>query len=143
MSDHDPLAFVRRVLAIYDGFDGPTADGELWWRTDGEYAPVSFFAICNDQFWWASADLEPITPENVHLLEQAVADCRAVDPVTGVCDATALFYCRARGMRPQGAFYGNLNKELWHLFDEAGPPRETDRGAFGNPAQHPSERSNS
>jgi hypothetical protein len=141
VSDHDPLAFIRRVLAAYDGFDGPSADGELWWRTDGEYAPVSFFAICNDQFRWGSADLEPITPDNVHLLEQAIANCRAANPMTGACDATALFCSRARGMRPQGAYYQKLDKDLWPLFDAAGPPRDTDREAFGNPAPHPSERS--
>lgn len=139
MTDTETLAFVRRVLAVYDAFDGPEAGGELFWRVDGEYAPVSFFAICNDLFHWATADLEPITPENVGELEGAVADCRAVDDVAGVCNATALFCCRARGMRPQGAAYPK-DERFWPLFDACGPERPSDALAFGNPNTHPRDR---
>lgn len=51
------LPFICRVLAIFNGFDGPGTDG-LWWRTDDEHAPVTFFASCNDLFMWGCADAE-------------------------------------------------------------------------------------
>lgn len=134
MTAEETLAFVRRVLAVYDGFDGPDGS-ELWWRTDGEYAPVTMFAMCNDLFFWGSADLEKITPENVVELERAVEDCKKVDEVVGVCEATSLFCCRVRGMRPQGAAYPK-DKKFWPLFDACGPEREV---GLGNPKGHPNE----
>lgn len=136
MTDAETLAFVRRVLAVYDGFDGPEAGGDLWWRVDGEYAPVTFFAICNDLFWWGTADLEAITPDNVGALERAMADCRSIDPVVGVCEGTGLFCCRVRGLRPQGVAYPK-DERFWPLFDACGPERVVD---FGNPKPHPSQR---
>jgi hypothetical protein len=46
----------------------------LWWRTDEEYAPITFFINCNDAFWWGSADAERITEANIGILEQAIKD---------------------------------------------------------------------
>lgn len=43
---------------------------------------------------------------------------------------TDLFAARVRKLRPQGACYTRYPKRLWHLFDEAGPVRET---GIGNP----------
>jgi hypothetical protein len=142
------MEFVRRVLAIFNGFHGQ--DGEnLHFRVDGKYAPVSFFVNCNDAFWWGCADGEEITPENVGEMERALADCLALDkeldrpPGRGVYAgiyADVLFCCRVRKMRPQGATYDHLPKELWPLLDACGPPREV---TPGNPKPHPSERAES
>jgi hypothetical protein len=123
------LDFVLRVLRIFDGDPGP--DGaELFWRTDApEFAPVTFFARCDDFFMWGGSDGEPITPDNIGDLEQAVADMRAL----GLPDwdkAHLLWIARKRGMRPQGAYYTYIEKEYWPLFDACGPERET---GFGNP----------
>ncbi|UVG35196.1 hypothetical protein SEA_CECE_190 [Microbacterium phage Cece] len=41
-----------------------------------------------------------------------------------------LFAARVRKLRPQGACYSRYPEELWPLFNEAGPERET---GFGNP----------
>lgn len=41
-----------------------------------------------------------------------------------------LFAARVRNLRPQGACYSRYPEELWPLFNEAGPERET---GFGNP----------
>ena len=61
----DP-AFVLRVLrAFAEWGDGDAVvegapHGLLWWRVDGEYAPVTFLVTLSDVFRWASADAERI-----------------------------------------------------------------------------------
>lgn len=126
--------FVMRVLNIF-AFDGPDP---LNWRTDGEYAPVSFFVQHNDFFVWASGDSTVLTPENIDVLEQAIKDVDAVlkeahpdrsyqYPLDYACK---LFACRVNKMRPQGAYYTYIDKALWPLFNDAGPEREI---GFGNP----------
>lgn len=124
--------FILKVLRIFNGFDGPSCDA-IWWRTDGEYAPVTFLVNCNDEFWWASADCERLTPENLPILERAIADCKAAVPRLGKIWASTLFVARVRGMRPQGAAYPS-ERALWPLFDACGPEREVD---FGNPKSAP------
>lgn len=132
------MKFILRVLDV-TAFD---STDDIWWRTDNEYAPVTFWVTVNDCFYWASADLEKITPENVGELEKAYADCRAaMGGVGGIGEiyAPMLFAARMRKMRPQGAAYPQ-EKELWPLFDAAGPERETDSLPFGNPRPHPRDK---
>jgi len=121
------LAFVCRVLSIFDGFDRLSND-DVWWRTDDEYAPITLFVNCNDLFFWGCSDCEEITPDNIELLEQAVKDVKALTGNNG--DATAVFCCRARNMRPQNAWYStnHFPAEIWPLFDAAGPEREVGPG---------------
>lgn len=112
---------------------------ELWWRTDGEYAPITFFVNCSDMFYWACAESEEVTPENVDLLVQSFGDCKATDRHSYY--GGTLFAARSRKMRPQGYAYP-LSRELhegsevdpkrlakakkiWKLFDSAGPPRQS------------------
>jgi hypothetical protein len=128
------LEFIYRVLvAVADA----EAYGDLWWRTDGDYAPVTFFVNCNDLFAWACGDVERVTPENVGEFERAAADAYAADPEFGSIYAPALFCCRVRGMRPQGAAYPKDRPALWPLFDACGPERVVE---FGNPKPHPARR---
>lgn len=137
MTDAETLEFTLRVLRAFGGVRDDLAEtDDLWWRTDGEYAPVTFFVKCSDVFEWGCADLEQITPENIHVLEQATKDCEGAMKF-GAVYAGILFCCRVRGMRPQGAIYDHYDKGMWHLLDAAGPPREV---GFGNPRKHPSER---
>lgn len=118
------LEFVLRVLRAFADAD---ATDDLWWRTDAEYAPVTFLVNCNDLFCWGSADAEEVTSENVSVFEQAVADVRAV---TGdEAYACELFAARVRRERPQGAAYPK-NRALWPLFDQCGSERQT---GLGNP----------
>lgn len=130
------LKFILRVFAVLSKAD---SCDDLYWRCDGEYAPVKLFINCNDQFWWATADVEEVTPENVEQLEESLADIRSIkwpEDYKGssrIYLCTALFCSRARGMRPQGAYYKDMPKELEALFDAAGPEREYIPGeAFGN-----------
>lgn len=135
------IEFIRRVLGVFNGFDGPNGES-LWWRTDGEYAPVTFFANCNDLFVWGSADSEPITPETIDVLEQSLRDLQAVaeakanprDELNAIVYTPDLYVARVRGMRPQGACYKYFPKGTWPLFDACGPEREVD---FHNPEPHP------
>lgn len=128
--DSKQAAFCQRVLdaVAFDDCD------MIWWRTDSEYAPITFFVNCNDLFAWATADAEDVTPENIHLLEQSIKDVRAIDDCSQM--AGSLFCCRARKLRPQGAAYPK-DERLWALFDECGPDRDIDKEPFGNPHSHP------
>lgn len=53
------LDFLLRVMDVLAKIDSTDA---IWWRTDGEYAPVTIFVNCSDLFWWAHADVEEVTP---------------------------------------------------------------------------------
>lgn len=131
------MDFVARVLSLFDRYD---IHDLLFWRTGkryggGEFAnPASFFVNCNDVFCWGTADLEEITPENIEVLEASLADCKAIDRVTGAIEAPHLFVARVRKMRPQGAMYPHINPALWPLFDACGPEREVN---CGNPKRQP------
>jgi len=132
----DPLP----ILEFFDRWDYYDA---IWWRCDEEYAPVTFWVRCNDLFYWASADAECITPEDIPELEKAFKDCEAAGNAIkegyGRVSASfgpELFCARARGLRPQGAAYPKDHQEIWPLFDASGPKREVD---FSNPKTSPSE----
>ena len=100
---------------------------DLWWRTDGEYAPLTLFVNCSDIFYWACADSERLTPDNIHILESAVADCKAVNDHVW---APVLFCARVRGMRPQGAVLKDMKPEVRALFEAVAESRPVD---FANP----------
>lgn len=112
----DPLVMrIFQVTAKYDDYD-------LWWRTDGEYAPVTMIVNCNDLFFWACADAEAITPENIVEFEQAYEDA-AKAYKHGECYAQLLFCCRVRKMRPQTPYYKHIPEQLHGLFNACGPER--------------------
>lgn len=117
---------IRRAMAVFDGFDGPSSD-QLWWRTDDEYAPITLLVNCNDLFFWACADCEVLHGGNIADLEQAKADAKAAGDEG---NAALLWVARQRRMRPQGAFYKYFEPAMRLLFDACGPERET---GFGNP----------
>lgn len=112
----DVITRVLQITAKYDDYD------DLWWRTDGEYAPVTFIVNCNDLFYWACADAEAITEANIGQLEKAYEDATTTYSF-GADYAQLLFCCRVRGMRPQKAYYKYIAQPLWPLFDACGPER--------------------
>jgi hypothetical protein len=117
---------IRRAMAVFNGFDGPSCD-DMWWRTDGEYAPVTLLVSCSDLFVWGSADCERLAPSDLDDLEKAVADAKAAgDEYHG----HLLWVARKRGMRPQGAYYEHFDGTLGDLFNACGPERQV---GFGNP----------
>ena len=128
MRIHNDNAFILRVLGLTSYASGDMPES-LMYRTDGEYAPITFFINCSDEFFWGGADCEELTPENIHILEEALEDCRRVNRVLASCYAASLFCCRVRKMRPQGCCYPS-EREFWPLFDACGPEREV---GLGNP----------
>lgn len=139
LSDYNLLSLIVRIFKC---FDDSSSEWDLLWRTDEYFAPISFFINCNDLFWWACSDLELITPENIHLLEQSFADVYTIIPEDNFKDpyydmrqafACRLFCCRARKLRPQGCAYPK-DSRMWPLFDVCGPERTVD---FSNPKPHP------
>lgn len=126
-------AHTERMFEILYDHDMFFGDGQIYWNYENrrERDGMFFFVNCNDQFFWASADGEPITDATVELLDECLTACAAHDEDEW---GFALFCSRARGMRPQGAFYAHMPKVLWPLFDACGPEREVDPTKwFGNP----------
>jgi hypothetical protein len=138
----DSIEFVAQVLALGDGFNehGDLWDA-IWWRTDSEYSPVTFFVNCGDLFYWATADSEDLTPENLPVLLKAVEDVRGALGVpsklmalsadatqfhdwyaSGRC-AAELFCCRVRHMRPAEHIMKEMDVRLRPLFEACGPHR--------------------
>ncbi len=109
-----------RVLRAFAVWPNESND-MLLWRTDGRYAPITFFANCSDLFDWATADWEVITPENVGVLERAFEDVRALSR-GWLYEGVYLFCARVRGRRPQRPAYPK-DERLWPLFDACGPVR--------------------
>lgn len=133
--------FILRVMTAFAMFPNDNTD-DLMWRVDEQYAPITFLVQCSDEFSWATADCEPLTPENIGAFEQCVEDVRTACAESGrswppIWYAGHLFAARMRGMRPQGAAYPKDEPRLWPLFDACGPTREV---GFGNPHPAPSER---
>lgn len=115
----DLVMHVVTILADHDLYD------EIYWERgpDGERIIPSI--ICNDMFFWGFADSEPIELDQIGRVKQAIKDCDAVgDEGYGL----SLFVCRARKMRPQGAFYSFIDRAMWPLFDTCGPERATGPG---------------
>lgn len=126
----DPI-FVDGLLKLLAEYD---ARDSLWWSVapSGE---IRFSVLVSDDFWWGTADLEQITPENLADLRSACRDAAAAIQHGGIHGDT-LFAARIRTMRPQGAVYERLPRELWPLFDACGPEREVD---VCNPKAQPTE----
>ena len=112
---------IIRAFRVCDGFGGPTCDS-LWWRTNGEFAPVTLLANCNDLFHWACADCEPITDDNIQVLEAASSELNAISDKFRSF-SVSLFCCRIRNMRPQAPYYKYIDADVRHLFDACGPAR--------------------
>lgn len=86
---------------------------------------------CNDLFYWACSDGEDITEETLPQFHQAVKDCKEDESL-----AAWLYCARIRKMRPQGAAYTYIPKDLWPLFDACGPEREIDFGNSWKPGEY-------
>jgi len=134
-----------KVLGFFNGFDGPASD-HLWWRTDGEYAPITIFVTCNDVFFWGSADCEEITAEDLPALKQACDDANAAtigDHVGtgkqfgyGSIYGPVLWIARKRKERPQGAYYSKHLPGLWPLYDAVGEEKPVELGNPYKPGEY-------
>lgn len=115
----DDYEFYLKVMELFS-FDYCE---ELFWRTDGEYAPLSIFVTCGDFFHFATADVEQITKENLPILIQAKKD---VDELVDPYDAhwfSSLFAARVRKTKPLAYYLGeqsHIPNVLIPLFEAAG-----------------------
>jgi hypothetical protein len=108
------LEFLLKVLSLTANISYM----DIWWRTDGDYAPVSIFINCHNVFSEGFADFESITPDNIHILEKASEDIKAI----GASDEfiPMLFCARIRKQRPRDEMIPDNNKVM-KLFHECGP----------------------
>lgn len=112
------LDSIIQLFSVIDGFSGPNCDA-IWWRTDGEYAPLTIFVNCNDLFAWGCADCEEIRPGDLDELRLACEDCKNEK---GAMRKGHLLWCaRRRLCRPQVAYYKYLSDKEKALFDACGP----------------------
>jgi hypothetical protein len=101
--------FIRKLLILAAEKD---IIFELIWDEN-----LNFSILCNDLFWWGTADCESVTKETLPILKKAIKDA-------GNNYGPYLYCARQRKMRPQGAWYSERNKKVWHLFNACGPERE-------------------
>jgi len=110
--------FVRDVLAVFAEADDYES---LLWRVRGD--DVWFSAQCSDFFHWASADAEPIEPDDLPLLRETFADLAAVKGEPTFLLAH-LFAARKRGMRPMRLYLQQTLDAVVALFLACGPERD-------------------
>lgn len=114
------LRHMEAVLACFGFPDGADLHDGLMIRSDDGH--VQLLVQCNDVFWWATADCEEVTPDDLPLLRQTLADLRAVDCTWYLGE---LFVARKRGMRPQRPWLEcETVPDVSALFLAAGPERE-------------------
>lgn len=87
----------------------------LWWRNDN--GVLMMLVRCSDTFYWATADSERITAEDLPELSRAKVDLPEEDwPI--------LWVARKRQMRPMPPYYKGITPELAALFDACGSERD-------------------
>lgn len=143
MTTADQLSFVISVLKMENADEGGFGNlwDDIWWRTNDECAPITFFVDCRDLFYWETADAVCLTPENLPALKQAVTDVRAALglPMRRRLDmgkddyrdwfyaggvGANLFCARERKMRPWRGGYERIPPKARLLFDACGPERD-------------------
>ena len=105
-------ASVIRILQLMARYD----QRHLKWTES-----LCFFATAEGAFTEGVVDLVPIEDEDLDTLEDCFIKAGGIEGV----DGDILFCARKIGMRPRRAFYEKyIDKNLWPLFDEAGPDLE-------------------
>ena len=103
------------VLALFA--EAEDFEGGLFWRVDmtpGGNREMTLFAECSDLFFWATADLEEVTRDDIPLLRQALEDLKPLDAAE---ELGHLFAARKRRMRPQRPCYKGMAPEVAALYD--------------------------
>lgn len=110
MNPHEAVA----VLDVFERADNMTE--ALIWRIDMAAGPdVRLHAMCNDFFFWATADAEEITAADLPLLKSCLADLKQADDATYYLGE--LFAARKRHLRPQKPCYKDMHPSVAALFD--------------------------
>lgn len=117
---NEKIDFTYEVLSLLAETDCLMS---IWWRCDGEFAPVTFFVNANDLFEWACADCETLTPDDLPALRQAIKDVSAINEMEKDL-GFSLWVARKRGMRLQIPAYPK-DERIRALFDACRPTRTT------------------
>lgn len=117
-----------QILEVLRIFEFGDQEGLFWRDFDGI---LHMYVLCSDVFFWGSADMEEITPENLPLLHETREELHKINQDMQL---DTLFCARVRKIRPQGALYKYLDEDTWHLFDDCGPERDV---GIGNPHPQP------
>ncbi len=110
----------NEAVAVFAVFERGDDYESLIWRVDAKpyYVPViKLFATCNDVFFWATADAEEITADDVPLLEACLADLEKCGESWAIAYLAELFAARKRHLRPQKPFYKDMPADVAALFD--------------------------
>jgi hypothetical protein len=126
-----------QVLALWEEAD---LYEDLFWRVTRtpqglglHKTEVRLFAQCSDLFYWATADLEEIVPEDLPLLRSTLDDLKLVGATYYLNE---LFSCRKRKLRPQKPWYKHFEAgpgalpaqpEVAALFDECCTEQEREK----------------
>lgn len=107
------MEVIRRVLAAF--MDGEVDTEVLFFRKN----PMSVYIMCNDTFYFACADCELVTEENVGRFEQAMADCMAAgDPYGNY--GPLLFIARERNLLPLPSILDRIEEPYRTLIAKVG-----------------------
>jgi hypothetical protein len=107
-------SIIRQIILQFD------ANDDICWNED-KNGNIYAFVKCNDFFWWGTSDGEQINYDDILSVIRAYKDVGAETTFGGL-----LWCARKRKMRPQGAFYKHISKEIRPLFDGCGPERSID-----------------
>lgn len=95
-----------KLMSKYDHTD------TLLWNEE-----LEFFILCNDLFFWGTADGEEVeSQDDVDLL----AECMLIDD----CYGPDIYAARKRKMRPQKPYYKGAPRHVVEEFNKCGPERD-------------------
>lgn len=95
---------------------------EDWWIIPGQ-GKLSLVANMNDLFWWAVADNEDFTTDDIPLHQKACEDLKTLIDSRYLDYADMLWASRKRGMRLQLRIIKGMPESIQPLFLAAGPEK--------------------
>ena len=120
VSDPPFLERVVRVAAAYEAIYSLSfsivTDAGRWAGLGSKEGKLTVSVNCNDLFYWATADAEPIeTDADLEMLEE----CLKIDDIYGA----TIYACRKRKMRPQNSVIKTMPDDIIPHLEACGPPR--------------------
>lgn len=107
------------ILACFASAD---ACDELFWRVLDNPLRLAFYVSVSDTFYYACADCEEITSDDIALLWECHNDLHALGTLPLCLWLGTLFVARKRHMRPMHQMLGSDNVAA-ELFKACGPER--------------------
>lgn len=120
VKDYLFLEHIIRLASAYEVMEDMVfmiiTDKGYWAGYGNLEGNLTTFVNCNDLFYWASADLEPIKSDSdLKLFEE----CLKLDDIYGA----TIYACRKRKMRPQNCILEKMPDNTKKHLELCGPPR--------------------